>query len=213
VGHETDFTIADFVADVRAPTPSAAAERVIEAKADIYARIDDLARRVAAAARLRLTRVRARVAGATSHRVFTAERGRIRGQAQRVDDLARRAETGLRRQLERARDRLRRGRERTEAFRWDRQLAARRERMASGRDRLASLARAAMNARRAALGRGTAQLESLSPLSVLSRGYALVWDERGRLLRDAAEVGTGDVLAIRVHAGRLRAAVTAKEPA
>src|SRR5213596_1151600 len=95
VGHETDFTIADFVADLRAPTPSAAAERVIEAKADICARIDDLARRVAAAARLRMTRVRARVAGVTSHRVFAAERGRVRGQAQRVDDLVRRAETGL----------------------------------------------------------------------------------------------------------------------
>jgi exodeoxyribonuclease VII large subunit len=110
VGHETDFTIADFVADVRAPTPSAAAELVIEAKADICGRIDDLARRVSAAARLRMTRVRARVSGVTSHRVFTAERGRLRSQAQRVDDLARRAETGLVRQLERARDRVRRGR-------------------------------------------------------------------------------------------------------
>jgi exodeoxyribonuclease VII large subunit len=68
-----------------------------------------------------------------------------------------------------------------------------------------------MAARRAALARGAAQLESLSPLSVLSRGYALVWDERGRLLRDTAEVGVGDALAIRVHAGRLRAAVFAKE--
>jgi exodeoxyribonuclease VII large subunit len=213
VGHETDFTIADFVADLRAPTPSAAAERVIEAKADICARIDDLARRVAAAAGLRLTRVRARVASVTSHRVFAAERGRIRGQAQRVDDLARRAETGLRRQLERARDRLRRGRERTEAFRWDRQLAARRERVAAGRERLAALARAGMTARRAALGRGAAQLESLSPLSVLSRGYALVWDARGRLLRDTAQVAVGDALAIQVHAGRLHAAVTSKEPA
>ena len=213
VGHETDFTIADFVADLRAPTPSAAAERVIEAKADICARIDDLSRRVAAAARLRMTRVRARVAGVTSHRVFTAERGRIRSHAQRVDDLVRRAETGLARQVERARDRLRRGRERAEAFRWDRQLAARRDRVVRSADRLAALARAGMAARRAGLGRGAAQLESLSPLSVLSRGYALVWDERGRLLRDTAEVAVGDGLAIRVHAGRLRAAVTAKEPA
>jgi exodeoxyribonuclease VII large subunit len=213
VGHETDFTIADFVADVRAPTPSAAAERVIQAKADIGARIDDLARRVAAAVGLRMTRVRARVASVTSHRVFAAERGRLRGQAQRVDDLARRAETGLVRQLERARDRLRRGRERAEAFRWDRQIAARRERLAAGRERLRALARADMSARRAALGRGAAQLEGLSPLSVLSRGYALVWDARGRLLRDPAAVAPGDEVAIRVHGGRLRAAVTGKDTA
>src|SRR5207247_10780809 len=91
---EPDFTPAAFVAALRAPTPSAAAEGVIEARADICARIDDLARRVAAAARLRMTRVRARVAAVTSHRVFAAERGRVRGQAQRVDDLVRRAETG-----------------------------------------------------------------------------------------------------------------------
>jgi len=213
VGHETDFTIADFVADLRVPTPSAAAERVIQAKADICARIDDLARRVTGAAGLRLTRVRARVAAVTSHRVFAAERGRIRGQAQRVDDLARRAETGLRHQVERARDRLRRGRERAEAFRWDRQLAARRDRLAAGQERLRSLARAELSARRAALGRGAAQLEGLSPLSVLSRGYALVWDAHGRLLRDPAAVATGDALAIRLHGGGLRAAVTGKDPA
>jgi exodeoxyribonuclease VII large subunit len=149
----------------------------------------------------------------TSHRVFTAERGRVRSHAQRVDDLARRAETGLTRQVERARERLRRGRERAEAFRWDRQLAARRDRVANSSGRLTALARAGLSARRAALGRCAAQLESLSPLSVLSRGYALVWDGSGRLLRDANEVETGDLLAIRVHAGRLRAAVTAKEPA
>ena len=213
VGHETDFTIADFVADVRAPTPSAAAELVVEAKADIGARIDDLARRVGAAARLRMTRVRARVASVTSHRVFAAERGRIRGQAQRVDDLARRAETGLFRQLERARERVRRGRERAEAFRWDRQLQARRDRVRHSASRLAALARSATAARRAALAGGAARLESLSPLSVLSRGYALVWDERGRVVRDTAEVEVGDALSIRVHAGRLRAAVTAKDPA
>ena len=213
VGHETDFTIADFVADLRAPTPSAAAERVIEAKTDISARIDHLQDRLAASARLRMTRVRARVSGLTSHRVFTAERGRLRGQAQRVDDLARRAETGLVRQVERARERLRRGRERAEAFRWDRQLAARRDRVAHASVRLAGLARAGLAARRAGLGRCAAQLESLSPLSVLSRGYALVWDARGRLLRDAAGVAAGEELSIRLHAGGLRAAVTGRDPA
>src|SRR5262249_11685494 len=92
VGHETDFTIADFVADLRAATPSAAAERVVQAKEQLAHRIDALQRRLSAAAGLRLTRTRARVEAVTSHRVFTAERGRIRSQAQRVDEMWRQAD-------------------------------------------------------------------------------------------------------------------------
>lgn len=108
VGHETDFTIADFVADLRAATPSAAAERVVQAKVEFSARIEGLGRRLTAALDLRLARVRARVAGLTSHRVFEAERGRLRSHAQRVDELANRAEAALRRRVERGRERARR---------------------------------------------------------------------------------------------------------
>ncbi len=214
VGHETDFTIADFVADLRAPTPSAAAEQVVEAKVDLAARIIALERHLDAALRLRLQRIRSRVEAVTSHRVFAAERGRIRNQAQRVDELVRRGETALRRALERARDRLRRGHERAQAFRWDRQVAERRERIARQVDRLRAHARAAVGSRRAALGAWTGKLDSLSPLAVLSRGYALVWEASGaRLLRDPREVDVGDALRIRLHGGALGATVTSKEPA
>jgi exodeoxyribonuclease VII large subunit len=212
VGHETDFTIADLVADLRAPTPSAAAERVVQAKEELQARVAALAERRDAALRLRLARVRARVETATAHRVFTAERGRLRAKAQRVDELARRAETGLVRGLERGREHARRLRERLEAFRLDRQLAARRERLARHSDRLAALFRAEADRRRGALARLVASLDGLSPLAVLGRGYALVWDEAGqRLVRDAAEVEEGQGLRIRLHKGALRATVLARE--
>jgi exodeoxyribonuclease VII large subunit len=214
VGHETDFTIADFVADLRAPTPSAAAERVVQAKEELTARIAAQDSRLAAAVRLRLTRVRARVEAVTSHRVFTAERGRIRSHAQRVDEMTRRAETGLARGLERSRDRFRRDRDRLEAFRWDRQVAARRERLFRQRDQLRARFQAAVEMRRSSLGRLAAKLDGLSPLAVLSRGYALVWHADGRrLVRDSADAAVCDPLRLRLHVGTLAATVTGKEPA
>jgi exodeoxyribonuclease VII large subunit len=212
VGHETDFTIADFVADLRAPTPSAAAERVVQAKEELTARIRSLEERRDAALRLRLARVRARVEAAAAHRVFAAEGGRLRVQAQRVDELLRRAETGIVRRLERGRENSRRLRERLPAFRLDRQLAARRERLGRHVDRLLALFRARSEKRRAALSRLAASLDGLSPLAVLGRGYALVWDEAGqKLVRDAAEVEAGEGLRIRLHRGALRATVLSRE--
>ena len=212
VGHETDFTIADFVADLRAPTPSAAAERVIQAKDEIVARIDSLERRQVSAITLRLARVRARVAAVTDHRVFEAERGRVRHLGQRTDDLARRAEAALVRRLEQARDALRRTRQRSEAFRWDRQLATRRQQVDRLQQRMGDLVSARFDARRAAFLRVAGKLDTLSPLAVLSRGYALVWDGGDHLLRDPGQVAVGDPLTIRVSGGRLAARVTAKEP-
>jgi exodeoxyribonuclease VII large subunit len=211
VGHETDFTIADFVADLRAPTPSAAAERVVQAKDELVARVDGLGRRAEAAFSLRLARVRSRVAALTQHRVFEAERGRLRNHAQRVDDLSRRAQTGLQRRLERGRDRYRRTAERLEAFRWDRQIAQRRLALEGLAARLADQARRQVETRRGRLGRAAGKLESLSPLSVLGRGYALVFDGQGRLVREAAAVVAGEGVRIRVHHGILQATVTAKE--
>jgi exodeoxyribonuclease VII large subunit len=211
VGHETDFTIADFVADLRAPTPSSAAERIVQAKEEIGARIEALASRRDAALRLKLAAVRARVSRLTSHRVFEAERGRLRIHAQRVDELTYRAQAGLRRWAERARERLRRASDRVEAFRWDRQLHDRRERVLRHERRLSDLLRARLDRGRSALQRQAGKLDSLSPLSVLSRGYALVWDGDHRLVRDAAEVQIGDRLRIRVAAGGFAATVTAKD--
>jgi exodeoxyribonuclease VII large subunit len=212
VGHETDFTIADFVADLRAATPSAAAERVVQAKQDLRARIVGLAQRLGAATRLRWERVRARALAVTSHRVFEAERGRLRNQARRSFDLAHRAERAALRQLERARASLLRRSERLEAFRFDRQTAERRARIARCRERLFARSRSDLDARRGALSRLSGVLDSLSPLAVLSRGYALVWDAEGhRLLRRADDVKVGDALRVRLHQGGLRATVTARE--
>jgi exodeoxyribonuclease VII large subunit len=212
VGHETDFTIADFVADLRAPTPSAAAERVVQAKTEIQARIAALLGRLHGSLRLRLARTRARVEAVTSHRVFAAERGRLLTYAQRVDDLTRRTDTALGHRLEASRGRLRRAHERLEAFRWDRQLGDLRTRVERAEARLGVLLATGLAARRAALSRHAGKLGTLSPLAVLGRGYALVWDASGgRLVRAADQVAVGDTLRVRLHDGRLTVNVASKE--
>jgi len=212
VGHETDFTIADFVADLRAATPSAAAERVVQAKDALLARVTGLERRSSAALRLQLARVRARVEATRAHRVFAAERGRLQVAAQHVDDLVHRAGAGLLRRTERGRDHARRLRERLAGFGLDRQLAVRRERVETRSARLSALAREQAERRRAALGRLTASLDGLSPLAVLSRGYAVVFEGDGaRVLRDAAETAPGARLRIRLARGGLRATVESRE--
>lgn len=212
VGHETDFTIADFVADLRAPTPSAAAERVVQAKEDLRSRIAAAEKRLHAAVRHGLTRTQARVEAAGARRVFAAEQGRLRVRAQRVDEVMGRGERALGRRLERSRDRAHRLGERLEMFRWDRQLAMRRERMDRLTERLQGTFRGAVERRRAVLARLAGRLESLSPVAVLGRGYALVWDEAaGVLLRDAAETAVGRPLHIRLHRGAVRATVESRE--
>jgi len=210
VGHETDFTIADFVADLRAPTPSAAAEQVVRAKADLEAHLGALDKHLHSALALRLSRVRSRVAALTSHRVFEAERGRLRSAAQRVDDLVRRAQTGLTRTRERGRDRLRHAEGRLSAFRWERQLSERREAVTRSLAALRLRLAASLEARRAALGQNAARLDSLSPLAVLGRGYALAWKGE-RLLRRASDVAAGESIRLRLHQGALNATVTSKE--
>ena len=86
-------------------------------------------------------------------------------------------------------------------------------RVATQEGRLAGLARQHVVARRSALARLAGKLDSLSPLAVLGRGYALVFDGSGRLVRDTAEVSVGDPLRIRVQSGALAARVTGKEDA
>src|SRR5262249_13206311 len=88
VGHEVDFTICDFVADVRAPTPSAAAEIVIKSKAELAERVGQLEGRLSAVMNVRLTRLKNFLASKVGARGFVVAETRIRQLTQRADDLA-----------------------------------------------------------------------------------------------------------------------------
>jgi exodeoxyribonuclease VII large subunit len=204
VGHEVDFTIADFVADVRAPTPSAAAEIVVRAKDDFCARIDQLRERLGAAANARLHRLRSRVhqlSGVTALAgwpVRLANRGRY--VADLTHDLQRAAGARLARQ-QRRHQQLRAA---LEAGDVRRRFERTRTRLGHGDSALrAALARARHRAdlrfRSAA-----ARLDNLSPLAVLARGYAVCWDAtRTRAIRDAAGVAPGEQVRVTLARGEL----------
>src|SRR5207302_11242959 len=129
---------------------------------------------------------------------FAAEQGRVRQHAQRIDDLVHRAERGLHGVVDRRREGLRRTQERLEAFRWERQIARHRDGLGKDLQRLEAGMRKSVALRRAALATAAGKLDSLSPLAVLSRGYALVWDERrGGLVRRAGALAAGDPLRVR----------------
>jgi len=180
VGHEVDFTIADFVADLRAPTPSAAAEVVVREKRALADSLADLRVRLGRAVARPLRDLERRL-DQVRGRLQRAADGMHRGAAYRVDLLTAR----LRSASPYARLRTDRHRlERLEA----RLFGAMGRRLAGDRHRLSASA---------------GRLGSLSPLAVLSRGYSLTRTPDGRIVRAASQVAPGDPLSVLLHEGRL----------
>ena len=196
VGHETDLTIADFVADLRAPTPSAAAEMVVAATDEFCARIDRLTGRLHAAVRADLQRRRNTVHLLASRRGLAGFHARLALRGRHAGELTHTLRGVMRALVERRARGYRQLRQRLEQRDLARHLATMRGRLGGADGRLGASAertRLRADARfRALAGR----LESLSPLAVLGRGYAVCWNEaRTAIVRSAASVAAGD----RVH--------------
>jgi exodeoxyribonuclease VII large subunit len=189
VGHETDFTIADFVADLRAPTPSAAAELVIKSKEELKERLRALETRLAQLVRYQALHARQRLTELLAAPGWRRLEGLVREQSQRADELAAALRLALRDSVAEARQRWALAAARLASF--DLRGRVRQERL-----RLKSLA---------------GQLNQLSPMRVLERGYAIVFDEAGNVVKSAGAVSVGDALAIQLARGRLRAEVKKKE--
>jgi exodeoxyribonuclease VII large subunit len=213
VGHETDFTIADFVADLRAPTPSAAAELITEAQhriddhlARLNARLDRAAHFQLLQARQRLTRV---PASRTESRVLTT----LHRLEQRLDDANLRMEANLNWQLrERHRHVAELG---ASVLRHDprQQLAHARQHFTAGATRMEHAMRRALHEQQTRLNSLHARLHSLSPLAVLERGYALVLDAQGALVRSTKQVHAGDTFTTRLSDGAFTSRVENAAPA
>jgi exodeoxyribonuclease VII large subunit len=211
VGHETDFTIIDFVADLRAPTPSAAAELVIRSRQEIEEQAGMLGSRLERAMRYRLLQGRQRLTELAQHGTFTRMRDLIHRRQQRVDELLYRMERAERRMLEQQRRRW-------ESAAAVRHYDARRVLGGIGKEMEARVAemvavlRTRLVQQRSRMERLVIQLNGLSPMAVLERGYALVFDASGKLVKDAAQVSEGDAIAARVSRGSFEAVVRKKEP-
>jgi exodeoxyribonuclease VII large subunit len=212
VGHESDVTIADFVADLRAPTPSAAAELVVAATDEFSSRIVALSDRLRAAARGRVQAVSRRVHAADSRPSFAGYRGRLAMRGRRAGDLAHALDRLIRASLL-ARERRRQSLDRQlAAFDPGRQLSLVRARLVASTMRLAGAGRGRQQRATAHLSTLAAQLDTLSPLAVLGRGYAVCWTADGaRVVRAAADVAVGDTVRVTLSEGKITAKVSGTE--
>jgi len=211
VGHETDFTIVDFVADLRAPTPSAAAELVIRSRQEIADKASVLHDRLTRAMRYRLLRERQALTQLAQHGAFARMMEVIRQRQQKVDDLTHRLELAERGLIEKSRRRWERVSAAVRHYDARLVLSGMRKELDSRTSALVSVMRNVLLQHRARSERLELALQSLSPLAILDRGYALVFDSEGKLLKDADAAKIGDEVSTRLGRGQIRATVTKKQ--
>ena len=201
VGHETDVSISDFVADVRAPTPSAAAELLAPDSSELVQRLHGLQRRLMLYIKGRLAREHMQLDGLRRRLRHPGER--LRQQAQRLDDLEMRLQRAFERQLHVRQERLARLQTRLAGQHPERALQLLRQRLASLAERLPRAMREGLKERRLQLHSQVQTLNAVSPLATLGRGYSILLDDRGQAIRRAADTQPGQRLKARLGEGEL----------
>ena len=207
VGHETDFTIADFVADLRAPTPSAAAELVIRSRQEVEEQSEGLRQRLARAMQYQLLIRKQALTELAQHGAFRRITDLINQRQQRLDDLLYRAERAERRVLEQHRQGWHTAAAAVRHYDLRRMLAGVKKELDAYGAALHGAVRAAVLAHRSRLERLTAGLAALSPLSILDRGYALIFNASGELVKDAAQVCAGEEISAKLARGEIAVTV------
>lgn len=212
VGHETDFTIADFVADLRAPTPSAAAELVVHRKQDFADELHERARRMGQVMRLKLSEAREQFTALRMHHVFQTIRTRLGERAQRVDDCIVELNRVIREKLGGCREALLHVSAGLIRYDFRRFLKLKHAELEERAVKLQSEFARLLVERRTRLVQFDSLLKERSPLTILNRGYSITRDAQGHIVRDAAQVSVGDDLAIRLARGELGATINSKKP-
>ncbi len=211
VGHETDFTIVDFVADLRAPTPSAAAELVIRSRQEIVENAAALHERLARAMRYRLLMGRQALTEFAQHGAFARMMDVIHERQQKLDDLTHRMELAQRQLLEQIRRRLEAASAAVRHYDLPLVLAGMRKELDGTTAALVAVMRNVLLQHKVRGERLHTALQALSPLAILERGYALVFDAQGKLLKDARRAKIGDEISARLAHGQIHATVTRKQ--
>jgi exodeoxyribonuclease VII large subunit len=211
IGHEIDFTIADFVADLRAPTPSAAAEMLVRTQQEFDKHIAELGRNLGQQMRLHLLRSRQRLMELVARRGFRRLEDLVRQRRQQLDELGLRLGRGLERGAERARRRLATLEVRLAGIDFRARVAAVRARLEQHSNELGLQLERLFTEKRRQLERLRVQLDERGPLRVLERGYSVVFDAAGNIVRTSDQVALGDEIAVRLAKGRLGAEVKKKE--
>lgn len=211
VGHEIDFTIADFTADLRASTPSAAAELAVKNMADVRYAVEIFARRMAGAV-TSLIRERRQLLGSLVKRpIFTDPARFLEGGRRRADDALMRLSSSMRNERTRLQNRLDALARHLGFLRPSLMIRRKLDHVKNLEERLALRVRNLLGEKRAALAGASGSLNALSPVKVLERGYSIVRKESGEVVKDPAQTGIGDYLKLLVQKGRLGVRVEKKE--
>jgi exodeoxyribonuclease VII large subunit len=208
IGHETDFTILDFVADLRAPTPSAAAELVIQSKQHLEETLETLHRRLARASRYQLLIAGQRLSRLAQHGAFVRMRELIGRRYQRLDDLQFRLSAEGRDSLRQYRRRLDVAGARLRAQDLRYRLEVMRGELENRAAALTATARSLLQQQHARRGQLSGRLQALSPLNILERGYALIFEEDGTLLKNSSQTAPGRPIQAQLCHGKIQATVT-----
>ncbi len=212
IGHETDFTIADFAADIRASTPSAAAEMVVRTRQEFDGHLCDLQDKIGQLLRYRMLQARGKLAELDLHRAARRLEDALRRRRQHTDDLAAELGSALRGRLQALERRFEiamsqlasvdfRARLRAAAVRLDRRTAE-----------LGMRVGRVLAAKSQFLEKLLVQLQERSPLRLLERGYAICYDAAGNVVKAADQVALGERIRVQLARGRLAAEVKDKEP-
>ena len=208
IGHETDVTIADFVADLRAPTPSAAAELVVCTRDELYARIETLCRHMTQAARYRLAMGRRDLEQRGIRPALAVFQRAVGRRLQRVDEQEFRLRERVRALVEAERREHRTLESRLQYYDPRPRFARDRRRLEAAGASMAQAIRLDLARRSGRSQELAGKLSQLSPLRILDRGYAIVTGESGEIVKDSSAVPLGSRLHVRLARGSLGATVT-----